>query len=356
MQRGLVGSEMCIRDRYQRRVHGKLNMEPLEDRNRKSYYAKLHHITNSTASKSSTSAPAPPIAPEVAPKTEPESPIEEEKKSTGDTVGEDEKVIDSYEHPSSEGFKINYIEKRGHDLRMKYLHSLMMKNILLPEFMKQKNHQTVVIFDWDDTLLCTSYLNPTGIMEDKPIITELTRAYLNELEPAVHKILSMAIQSGQTFIITNAAPGWVEHSCGIYFPTVLELLKKVQVTSARGEWEGKFPGNYEQWKVHAFLNVEKKLLSEAITNIVALGDSHVEMVAAHHLASRFKCAFIKTVKFRENPTPQELVKQLNLVIQKFPQISGNPKNLTIRLERKTPVTAKDSSHQQRKDEYLNHTN
>eukprot|EP00831_Metopus_contortus_P036924 TRINITY_DN2913_c0_g2_i1.p1 TRINITY_DN2913_c0_g2~~TRINITY_DN2913_c0_g2_i1.p1 ORF type:complete len:230 (-),score=67.67 TRINITY_DN2913_c0_g2_i1:22-711(-) len=27
MQRGLVGSEMCIRDRYQRRVHGSLNME-----------------------------------------------------------------------------------------------------------------------------------------------------------------------------------------------------------------------------------------------------------------------------------------------------------------------------------------
>eukprot|EP00831_Metopus_contortus_P040510 TRINITY_DN31743_c0_g1_i1.p1 TRINITY_DN31743_c0_g1~~TRINITY_DN31743_c0_g1_i1.p1 ORF type:complete len:150 (-),score=46.93 TRINITY_DN31743_c0_g1_i1:198-647(-) len=28
MQRGLVGSEMCIRDRYQRRVHGFLDNEP----------------------------------------------------------------------------------------------------------------------------------------------------------------------------------------------------------------------------------------------------------------------------------------------------------------------------------------
>eukprot|EP00831_Metopus_contortus_P014279 TRINITY_DN15907_c0_g1_i1.p1 TRINITY_DN15907_c0_g1~~TRINITY_DN15907_c0_g1_i1.p1 ORF type:complete len:129 (-),score=44.76 TRINITY_DN15907_c0_g1_i1:218-604(-) len=31
MQRGLVGSEMCIRDRYQRRVHGKINMNKLPE-------------------------------------------------------------------------------------------------------------------------------------------------------------------------------------------------------------------------------------------------------------------------------------------------------------------------------------
>eukprot|EP00831_Metopus_contortus_P059965 TRINITY_DN5190_c0_g1_i15.p2 TRINITY_DN5190_c0_g1~~TRINITY_DN5190_c0_g1_i15.p2 ORF type:complete len:106 (-),score=37.43 TRINITY_DN5190_c0_g1_i15:431-748(-) len=30
MQRGLVGSEMCIRDRYQRRVHGILNIMTME--------------------------------------------------------------------------------------------------------------------------------------------------------------------------------------------------------------------------------------------------------------------------------------------------------------------------------------
>jgi hypothetical protein len=51
-----------------------------------------------------------------------------------------------------------------------------------------------------------------------------------------------------------------------------------------------------------------------ITNIVALGDSMMEIDAAHHLAQRFNQAFIKTVKFREFPKPNELVKQLNLVI------------------------------------------
>jgi hypothetical protein len=51
-----------------------------------------------------------------------------------------------------------------------------------------------------------------------------------------------------------------------------------------------------------------------ITNILALGDSMMEIDAAHHLALRFSKALIKTVKFREFPKPNELVKQLNLVI------------------------------------------
>ena len=49
--------------------------------------------------------------------------------------------------------------------------------------------------------------------------------------------------------------------------------------------------------------------------------------------SRFETALIKTVKFRENPSPDELVKQLNLVSQKFTQICSSVRNLTIRLER-----------------------
>ncbi len=51
-----------------------------------------------------------------------------------------------------------------------------------------------------------------------------------------------------------------------------------------------------------------------ITNLIALGDSMMEMDAAHNLALKFQKALIKTVKFREFPKPNELVKQLNLVI------------------------------------------
>jgi hypothetical protein len=89
-----------------------------------------------------------------------------------------------------------------------------------------------------------------------------------------------------------------------------------------------------QWKLHAFLEIEELIEQAAMTNIVALGDSMMEIDAAHHLAQKFSQAFIKTVKFREMPKPNELVKQLNLVIQKFDEIVHSAKNLTIRLEKK----------------------
>jgi hypothetical protein len=87
--------------------------------------------------------------------------------------------------------------------------------------------------------------------------------------------------------------------------------------------------------MQAFTNIQKALQSSMITNIIACGDSRIEMEAARHIAKLFTTAFIKTVKFKETPTPEELIKQLNLVIQKLDHISSAPRNLTIRLERKS---------------------
>eukprot|EP00362_Geleiidae_sp_MMETSP1317_P001421 CAMPEP_0201284734 /NCGR_PEP_ID=MMETSP1317-20130820/83109_1 /ASSEMBLY_ACC=CAM_ASM_000770 /TAXON_ID=187299 /ORGANISM="Undescribed Undescribed, Strain Undescribed" /LENGTH=87 /DNA_ID=CAMNT_0047606061 /DNA_START=380 /DNA_END=643 /DNA_ORIENTATION=+ len=75
-----------------------------------------------------------------------------------------------------------------------------------------------------------------------------------------------------------------------------------------------------------------------ITNIVCLGDSNIELDAGHTLARQYKSACIKTVKFRECPNPEELVRQLELVMDKFESIVTSGKNLIIRLERKSSRT------------------
>ena len=51
---------------------------------------------------------------------------------------------------------------------------------------------------------------------------------------------------------------------------------------------------------------------EAVTNIIALGDNVFEIEAAHQLHKQFKVnnAFIKTIKFRSQPTTGELTKQV----------------------------------------------
>lgn len=84
--------------------------------------------------------------------------------------------------------------------------------------------------------------------------------------------------------------------------------------------------------MHAFLETIDHLELSAVTNLIALGDSHMELDAAQHLGTKFSTSLIKTIKFWENPTPDEIIKQLNLVLVKLEQIFTSPKNLTIRLE------------------------
>ena len=94
-----------------------------------------------------------------------------------------------------------------------------------------------------------------------------------------------------------------------------------------------YPKNYQKWKVEAFLDTRRDMDEEAITNLVALGDNIFEIEAAYILGSKFKTAFIKTVKFRQSPSTGELINQIKLVMSQFDLICNSPKSLTVRLLR-----------------------
>ena len=147
-------------------------------------------------------------------------------------------------------------------------------------------------------------------------------------------MLSIAITKADVYIITNAGEGWVQFSAEKYYPSIMEILGKIEIISARGKYEKDFPEDLKRWKIEAFLNIKKKLNDNLITNIICLGDSVFEMEAGRILASNFIHAVIKTIKFRENPKPEELNKQLNLVYVQFNSIFSSSKNLTVRVEKK----------------------
>jgi len=193
-------------------------------------------------------------------------------------------------------------------------------------------HQTVTIFDWDDTLLCTSFLNMFGDADPHPAVAR----HLKDIQRVGKKLLELAMSLGPTFIITNAMDGWVQYSAAKWIPEVLDVLQnqRVRVISARANHEPQYPGEVGQWKVQAFLEVQRDFNSQIITNLISLGDSNFEMDAAHVMGKEFSQALVKTVKFRENPSPEELLKQLELVAQKFERIAEKPRSLKIGLERK----------------------
>lgn len=100
-------------------------------------------------------------------------------------------------------------------------------------------------------------------------------------------MLNLSIKYGKTFIITNAAEGWVQFSAQKFMPSIVPILDKITVISARARYECHFPGEVTKWKLNAFLETQKDLDEAMITNLIALGDSMMEMDAAHNLALRF---------------------------------------------------------------------
>jgi len=232
-------------------------------------------------------------------------------------------------------YELNFY-RNGNEIRQSYLAKLLSSGVWTPN-MKPKQHNSIIIFDWDDTLLPTTFLTPGGIFDEDMDLPEIDCEKLLKLEELTSKILTEAVEKGNVYIITNAGKGWVEYSAKRFYPSILPILSKIKIISARGKYEKVFPGNSRQWKIEAFLNLQNSVNMKLVTNIICIGDSLFEMEAGRILASRFTEAFVKTIKFREAPKLDELIKQLKLVCLQFSSIYSSIKNLTIRVEKKRKV-------------------
>ena len=70
------------------------------------------------------------------------------------------------------------------------------------------------------------------------------------------RMLDLATKSGKTFIITNAAEGWVQFSAQKFMPSCVPILEKITIISARSKYEAHFPRDVTQWTLHAFLETQ----------------------------------------------------------------------------------------------------
>lgn len=95
----------------------------------------------------------------------------------------------------------------------------------------------MIIFDWDDTILCTSFINPTGTFNPKQRILPAVMEHLAILEKKAKQILELSVKYGQTWIITNAGEGWVQYSAEKFMPSVVPILSKIKIISARAQYE-----------------------------------------------------------------------------------------------------------------------
>jgi len=201
---------------------------------------------------------------------------------------------------------------------------------------------TVIFVDWDDTLLCSSYLSGAGYRLDSVMESSspLERE-LKDLETSVISLLRLAMSFGDVHVVTNAETGWVQLSAKKFLPGVIPILDRIKVLSARSTYESSFPDSPVKWKFCAF---QERLFSDPKSpkNVISFGDSHVEREAVRAVTRGLPNTKTKSVKFAEKPSMEQLRRQLELVVNCFQYIHGHEGDLDLQLTVTVNVRKSDS--------------
>jgi len=192
-----------------------------------------------------------------------------------------------------------------------------------------------VSFDYDDTLLCSTFLSGLGLKMDssRQDVVAKVGPQLSRLAKSVCALLEGALQmTPNIFVVTNAEKGWVEMSARLFMPEALPLLERCTIISARSTFEAAFGDSPLKWKYHAFCECLLRLQPiHTARNVISLGDSHVEREAIRAATRGHAATTCKSIKFAERPSCEQLVRQQELALQCFHYIFSHNDHLDLQL-------------------------
>jgi len=195
------------------------------------------------------------------------------------------------------------------------------------------SEETVLIFDWDDTVLPSTWVQSQGLrLDDGSQVTDWQREQLAEVAAAAAETLQIAKQLGSVVFVTNAEQGWIELSCKKFMPDLVQLLGDIKVVSARTTYETARVNSPLTWKLLAF-EAEISQFYDADCdkrkNVLSLGDSINERKALLKATAHLPNCRSKSLKFVERPDIGQICRQHLLVRSCFDHIVHHDGNLDL---------------------------
>jgi hypothetical protein len=189
----------------------------------------------------------------------------------------------------------------------------------------------LILLDWDDTVLPTSYLAQKGLGLDDPVPEDVAEALA---QYAVHARATLEIlqEKGHLVIVTNAEEGWVELTCTKFLPGLESVIRDVECVSARSCYEPQGFATPVEWKEEAFAAVVQRHYADPSGNSVfSLGDARHEREAVHRISQRLGIA-AKSVKLMEMPDLAVLQREHELLRDQLPELCAVEGPLDIRVD------------------------
>jgi len=177
--------------------------------------------------------------------------------------------------------------------------------------------ETIIIFDWDDTILPTTWLDEQGVCDLEAVPSQEHEEQLQALTDQAIQTLLIAKAHGTVVFVTNAEHGWIELSCQKFMPSLYPLLQDVKILSARTKYEASCSFRPAEWKHLAFRD-EIDGFCELVNqhrrkNILSIGDSPHEREALIRVTERIPNSCVKAMKLIMRPRLEQLRQQHELI-------------------------------------------
>mmetsp|Transcript_1855 Transcript_1855/g.4179 ORF Transcript_1855/g.4179 Transcript_1855/m.4179 type:complete len:275 (+) Transcript_1855:41-865(+) len=212
--------------------------------------------------------------------------------------------------------------------RSKKLQERLTQCSIMSQQFFHKPQEVMIVLDWDDTVLPTSWLREAGRSGQPLKLRHLKK--LSQVEQQAKTFLKVATEVGSVVIVTNAKRGWVQNSCERFIPGLAPSIKDLPVVYARPESsETAVNPNWDEttmlgWKEESMYTKISEFYGKgdrSWKNVVTIGDSDWDMEAlmsaVKQRPTRGACR-CKFLKLPQDPDAEHVDVNLNLLSQWLP--------------------------------------
>ena len=192
---------------------------------------------------------------------------------------------------------------------------------------KRLNKGTIFLIDWDDTLMCTSFIT----LKTQPL-TEKEQNLILNLGNIVSVFLSHCLEYGKVIILTNSSENWVKSTSVDYLGITDLIDKNIKIISTRDNYLKKGIDK-KYWKELALEEIFNKYQNK-IENLICASDSEKDINIFKKFMCKNKGINISTIKFKRKPNIMTLIKEIKYLIAHINIIIGTNKNYYLLKEAK----------------------
>lgn len=200
------------------------------------------------------------------------------------------------------------------------------------EGMEKPQEQLLILLDWDDTVLPTTYIAQQQLSLECPVPDDVKQV-LDAYALVARDTLQCLKSHGTVIIVTNAETGWVELTCAKFLPALQGLVEGLERVSARSSFEHLGFVTPAEWKTEAFhelVSAHQQRFPDAV-DVLSVGDAGHEREAVYRVAQRLDIA-AKSIKLVEQPDLAYLQREHELLQERLGDLLAHDGPLDVRVD------------------------